>query len=493
MTGIKNIAAGFQTLKATTSGFENTAIGHLALSAITSGFYNVAIGSDALKVGSLASGNVAVGAGALVACTTGGTNAAVGFEALRQLTTGQYNSLLGCDSGAGLTTGSHNTILGANITGLAADLQANIIIANGLGGAGAIKARHDGTKWILWDRIECYDPTDATSRFAAAFTIDGGLGVHKGVHAGRLTLTPDVITSGSPTLMLLTGAAHTTLAASVEVTDVNFNLARTVQLSTGALTTQRAVRVQAPTYAFVGASTITTAATLAISGAPVAGANATITNPLALWVQGGASLFAGAVTVSGALAVTGSITNSALTSGRVTLSSTAGLIADSAQITYDITGANRGITVTATVASTRNAVLNLSADNAGVESLWQLLSNGSIGGGAATNFSIYCGVANDTPLTIGGAVGSAISLARPVVLANTRSLTLQAGNIITDTTTGTRIGTATAQRLGFWNATPVIQPTAVADATGGATIDTEARAAINALLARMRTVGMIAT
>jgi len=303
MTGIKNIAVGFQTLKATTSGFENTAIGYLALSANTGGFYNVAIGSEALKVSSAGNGNVAVGGGALKACTTGGVNAAVGFEALRHLTTGIHNSLLGCDSGAGLTTGSRNTILGANITGLAADLQANIIIANGLGGAGAIKARNDGTKWILWDLIECYNTTDATSRYAAAFTIDGGLGVNKGVHAGRLTLTQDVITSGSPTLMLLTGAAHTTLAASVEVTDVNFNLARTVQLSTGALTTPRAVRVQAPTYAFVGASTITDAATLAISGAPVAGANATITNPWALWVQGGDSLFAGNVLISGAARV----------------------------------------------------------------------------------------------------------------------------------------------------------------------------------------------
>lgn len=37
------------------------------------------------------------------------------------------------------------------------------------------------------------------------------------------------------------------------------------------------------------------------------------------------------------------------------------------------------------------------------------------------------------------------------------------------------------------------QQTAVADATGGSTVDTEARAAINALLARCRTLGLIAT
>lgn len=34
------------------------------------------------------------------------------------------------------------------------------------------------------------------------------------------------------------------------------------------------------------------------------------------------------------------------------------------------------------------------------------------------------------------------------------------GNLITDTTNGTKFGTATAQKIGFWNATPVAQPSA---------------------------------
>ena len=47
------------------------------------------------------------------------------------------------------------------------------------------------------------------------------------------------------------------------------------------------MRIQAPTYAFVGASTITNAATVDISGPPAAGTNATITNPAALVVESG--------------------------------------------------------------------------------------------------------------------------------------------------------------------------------------------------------------
>lgn len=38
---------------------------------------------------------------------------------------------------------------------------------------------------------------------------------------------------------------------------------------------------------------------------------------------------------------------------------------------------------------------------------------------------------------------------------------VDAGNIILDTTTGTKIGTATTQKLGFYNATPIVQPTAL--------------------------------
>jgi hypothetical protein len=33
------------------------------------------------------------------------------------------------------------------------------------------------------------------------------------------------------------------------------------------------------------------------------------------------------------------------------------------------------------------------------------------------------------------------------------------GNIVIDTTTGTKIGTSTSQKIGLWNATPIVQPT----------------------------------
>ncbi len=74
------------------------------------------------------------------------------------------------------------------------------------------------------------------------------------------------------------------------MSDINYNLARTVQFATGAITTQRAFIVQAPTYGFVGASVITDAYTLFINGAPIVGTNATITNSWALGISGDVSL-----------------------------------------------------------------------------------------------------------------------------------------------------------------------------------------------------------
>lgn len=71
----------------------------------------------------------------------------------------------------------------------------------------------------------------------------------------------------------------------------------------------------------------------------------------------------------------------------------------------------------------------------------------------------------------------------------TGHLTLSTKNLITDGTTGTKLGTATTQKLGFYNATPVVQPAAVADATDATDVITQ----LNALLARMRALGLIAT
>ena len=65
-------------------------------------------------------------------------------------------------------------------------------------------------------------------------------------------------------------------------------------------------------------------------------------------------------------------------------------------------------------------------------------------------------------------------------------------NVAVNTTTGTKIGTATGQKIGFWNAAPVIQQAHIADPTGGATVDAEARTAIDSINALCATLGITA-
>jgi hypothetical protein len=62
----------------------------------------------------------------------------------------------------------------------------------------------------------------------------------------------------------------------------------------------------------------------------------------------------------------------------------------------------------------------------------------------------------------------------------------------TGTLRGIKIGSATSSLLGFYGVTPVDQPATVADPAGGGTIDTEARAAVNAIIDRLQELGLIA-
>lgn len=95
--------------------------------------------------------------------------------------------------------------------------------------------------------------------------------------------TQGAANGGTPSILTLTGGAHTALAAS-EVIDIDLALNRTVELtgSGGTLALQRTVVIRGATYAFTSGHTITSATTLQITAAPAAGTNATITNALAL-------------------------------------------------------------------------------------------------------------------------------------------------------------------------------------------------------------------
>lgn len=91
-------------------------------------------------------------------------------------------------------------------------------------------------------------------------------------------------TGGTPTAgLFFNGANHLDLA-NAEATDVVFGLSRVVNfVGGGSAFSQRAMSIGEPTYSADAAQTLDVAASLAIQGAPVAGANVTITESYALW------------------------------------------------------------------------------------------------------------------------------------------------------------------------------------------------------------------
>lgn len=105
---------------------------------------------------------------------------------------------------------------------------------------------------------------------------NGTYGMHFGSSVSNAT-------SGAHQSYKFSHGLHTGQTASTEIS--GFEIAGiTRKWAAGAITTQREVLINAPTLDFdAPTSTITTAATLAITGAPIAGANALITTAYVIW------------------------------------------------------------------------------------------------------------------------------------------------------------------------------------------------------------------
>lgn len=132
-SGINNSAFGYGALIGNTSGFANVAIGSQSLFSNTTGNQNISIGYSSMLFNTTGINNMAIGQQALPHNTTGESNTAIGNEVLFDNISGSSNTAIGAGTAQGVTTGSHNTVIGANVTGLAADLNNNIIIADGAG------------------------------------------------------------------------------------------------------------------------------------------------------------------------------------------------------------------------------------------------------------------------------------------------------------------------------------------------------------------------
>lgn len=109
------------------------------------------------------------------------------------------------------------------------------------------------------------------------------------VGQGNVAVLQDTTTAaGNRPIVRVIGNNCASSSAGVEHNDVWFDWGgNTFNRPTGAVTSDRIVRIEQRTLTFSGASTITTAASVAILGPPVAGTNATITDAYALWIESG--------------------------------------------------------------------------------------------------------------------------------------------------------------------------------------------------------------
>ena len=181
-----------------------------------------------------------------------------------------------------------------------------------------------------------------------------------------LIVAPSTSSTASTVRFSYTGAADTALTASTEAPDAYFNMGQTRQHATGALTLQRDFRITGSNHSFVGASTITNAAALAIDGPPKAGTNATITNSTALYIPT-LALSGGTVTNSYGLnvaAASGATNNYAaiFTGGGVGIATTA----PNAPLTVGTNGASLFPIITNSTASSPNKNSGVGFDLAGV-------------------------------------------------------------------------------------------------------------------------------
>lgn len=128
-TGVRNIGLGVATGLKNTTGSDNTLLGSAAGTNNTTGTCNVAVGSQALWSNTTGNYNTAIGGyNALNLNTAGSGNVALGYYALSKNTTGNSNIAIGHQSSLNNTIGVANCSIGDNALALNTTGNSNIAI-----------------------------------------------------------------------------------------------------------------------------------------------------------------------------------------------------------------------------------------------------------------------------------------------------------------------------------------------------------------------------
>lgn len=211
------------------------------------------------------------------------------------LSTGGTYAVNGVDVLSATALGS--SVVGSSLTSvgtIATGTWQGTVVGSTYGGTGVNNAGRTLTINTNSGTI-AFSGASTVMTFPAATTTLAGLGTTQ-TFTGVNTFTPTARASGVASYFTVTTPADTAQTASTESIGASFT-AGTRTWATGTLALQRERVFAAPTYAFAGTSTLTTAVNVDIAD-PVAGANATITNRYAL--RAGATRFTSTLLVDGA-------------------------------------------------------------------------------------------------------------------------------------------------------------------------------------------------
>jgi len=268
-----------------------------------------------------------------------------------------------------------------------------------------------------------------------------------------LTLNSSNVVGNTTNQFLFNSYTQSGLLASTEVNTSVWNGA-TKTWQTGAITTQREHYIKSSTLNFATASTITNAYSLFVES-PTAGATATITNNYAAG-------FLGNVLVRDTLSPTfPALLNADLEVHKVKNSDVIAIVRN------DWQGASNSATATVMARTNSSTQIKMSITST------TYLTTGLITPGRASILTAGSSqdgmlIGNQTSskdiIFVNGGTAAANEIFR---ISSSNTIDIYDGrNITFSTSTGTKIGTATTQKLGFFNATPIVQPGPVTDAQG---------------------------
>lgn len=303
-----------------TSAATNTVTDAFRVDSQSSGTPANGIGVGIEMAAETAAGNTEVGV-TLDAVTTDVTAASEDFdfvvstmaagaaaaERLRVKSTGQVNVPTGGTYAVNGTDVLTATALGSGVT--SSSLTTVGTIGTGTWQGTVVGSTYGGTGVNNAGRTLAINTNSGTIAFSGASTVMtfpaatttlAGLGTTQ-TFTGVNTFTPAARTSGAASYFTVTTPADTAQTAATESIGASFT-AGTRTWATGTLALQRERVFAAPTYAFAGTSTLTTAINVDIAD-PVAGTNATITNRYAL--RAGATRLTSTLLVDGTSTLVG--------------------------------------------------------------------------------------------------------------------------------------------------------------------------------------------